>query len=198
MKTIFITGMAIFFAISNIHAQTEQQQGVVKNDIKKLDKREARIRDKKKKDKIVLRKLEGQDASYQSKQQFISDFGDIRDVQWKRNDYFDEARFTKDGKALTAYYDIDGNLVGTTSARQFADLPAAGQKQINREYISKGYKVDNVIFYDDNEANSSDMILYGSEFEDEDSYFVELSKNNSGIVLHVTSDGNVFYFEDLH
>lgn len=192
MKTLIITGIAIFFAVNSISAQTEAQ---VKSDIKTIDKKENVLKSKKKKDKITLRKLEGKEASFQSKQQFVSDFGNIPNVAWTRNGYFDEAIFTKDGKQTKAYYDADAQLVGTVNPAQFSDLPAAAQKHIQKDF--KDYAIDKVIFYDDNEANDDDMLLYGSQFEDEDSYFVEASGHGKKIILHVTQDGNVYYFSEI-
>ena len=192
MKTFIVTVAAIFFAMNTISAQTEQ---TVKSDIKKVDRKEAKLRSEKRKDRITLRKLEGKEASYQSKQQFSSDFDNVQNVQWRRDNYFDVAAFTKNGKEMKAYYDFDAQLVGTVSASSFTDLPANAQKQIKKEY--KDYTVDKVIFYDDNESNESDMLLYGAQFADEDSYFAELSGKGTHIVLHVTKDGNVLYFAQM-
>ena len=192
MKTFIVTVAAIFFAMNTISAQTEQ---TVKSDIKKVDRKEAKLRSEKRKDRITLRKLEGKEASYQSKQQFSSDFDNVQNVQWRRDNYFDVAAFTKNGKEMKAYYDFDAQLVGTVSASSFTDLPANAQKRIKKEY--KDYTVDKVIFYDDNESNESDMLLYGAQFADEDSYFAELSGKGTHIVLHVTKDGNVLYFAQM-
>jgi hypothetical protein len=41
------------------------------------------------------------------------------------------------------------------------------------------------------------MILYGIQFEDQDNYFVELSKASKKIVLQVNPEGAVFFFKDL-
>ena len=96
---------------------------------------------------------------------------------------------------MTAYYDDNDKLVGTTSVAKFSDLPAAGQKEIKDTY--KNYRVGPVIFFNDNEANDTDMLLYGTQFDDEDSYFVELNSVTDRIVVHVTPDGNVYYFKEL-
>jgi len=39
--------------------------------------------------------------------------------------------------------------------------------------------------------------LYGNPFEDADNYFAELSNNNKTIVLQISMDGLVSFFEDL-
>lgn len=72
------------------------------------------------------------------------------------------------------------------------DLPLSAQKQIARQY--KDYTVQKVIFFDDNEAVDTDMILYGSQFDDADNYFVELTKDNKSVVLQVSTEGLVGYF----
>ena len=41
------------------------------------------------------------------------------------------------------------------------------------------------------------MTLYGTQFDDEDSYFVEMQKGDKKIVLKVKMDGEVFFFKQL-
>ena len=67
--------------------------------------------------------------------------------------------------------------------------------KINKEY--KDYTIEKVIFFDDNEDVDTDMILYGSQFDDADNYFVELRKDNKDVVLQVTMDGLVGYFAGI-
>ena len=143
-----------------------------------------------------MRKAENNEPSFQSKQSFYSDFGDVTDVNWKRTANFDEAVFTKDGKGMKAFYDIDAKLVGTVTNKIFADLPACAQTYINKKY--SGYSKGRVIFYDDNEYNETDMELYGNVFDDEDNYFIEMGKDDKNIVLKVNMDGDVTYFAEVH
>lgn len=192
MKTILVTALAVCFAGSTVFAQSTQ---TLKNDIKKIDRKEAVLKSKKKKDKITLRKLEGQQVSVQSQNQFYADFGNIKDATWQRGTYYDVATFTQNGKQYKAYYDDEAQLVGTISAAKFTDLPVSAQKQIKKDYPN--YTIDKVIFFDDNESNDTDMLLYNSQFEDEDSYFVELTGNAERIALHVSEDGNVFFFTTI-
>jgi hypothetical protein len=149
----------------------------------------------KKSEMVPLKKLEGTKVSDLAKDQFIADFGNIPDVQWNRTKNFDEAIFTKNGKKLHAWYDFDNKLVGTTSIVTFADLPAEGQKNIKAKY--KDYSIGPVIFFDDNEMNATDMILYDKQFDDADNYFVELSKAKEKIILIVNTLGEVSFFKQL-
>jgi hypothetical protein len=145
--------------------------------------------------KVPLKKLEGTKVSELTKSQFIAEFGNIPDVQWSRTLNFDEAVFTKNGKRMTAWFDYTEKLVGTTSEANFADIPASGQKTIKSRY--KDYGIDKVILYDDNEANETDMILYGLQFDDADNYFVELSKGKDHIVVMVNMEGVVSFFKQM-
>jgi hypothetical protein len=188
MKKLLISAAITLIGLTSIQAQNQDEK-VVKSDIKTIKKQE-------RSDRITLRKMEDKDVAYQSKDQFNIDFANVTDVSWTRSGYFDEAIFNKDGKQMKAFYDIDSHLVGTVTAKTFADLPASAQKNITKRY--KDYTIDKVIFYDDNEANETDMILYGSQFDDEDNYFVELSKGTENLVLHVSTDGDVAYFKKIN
>lgn len=185
MKKIMVLAAAAFMAFTSVQAQ---QEVAVKKDIKELKK-------EKRADEKQLRKLEGNDVSVQSKDQFRVDFGNIDNVQWKRNGYFDEAVFKQNGVTKKAFYGFDSQLVGTVIPKTFADLPKNAQEHINNKY--KNYKVDRVIMYDDNEYNDMDMILYGTQFDDEDSYFVELSSPQKKTILMVSLDGNVSFFKEM-
>ena len=182
MKRLSILSIALLFALSIVQGQTE------KNAAKET-------KNEKKAERIALRKLEGNIVGEQSKNNFIIDFGTVPNAQWKRVGTFDEVAFTKDENETKAFYDIDGKLVGTTTKKTIADLPAKGQKEIQENY--KDYSIDAVILFDDNEANETDMVMYGVQFDDEDNYFVELSKGDKKIVLQVSTDGTVNFLKQL-
>lgn len=184
MKKIFISA-AILLTTATVFAQSSSDDGGDKTEVKKAKKHE----------RIMQRKMDANEVSYQSKQSFFRDFGDLSNVLWSHTDYFDEATFTKDGHAMTAYYDIDAELVGTTSERSFSDLPANAQKFIGKKF--KDYTPVKTFFFDDNEANDTDMILYGSEFDDEDNYFVEMQNGNKKVILQVPMNGAVKIFKEL-
>ncbi len=148
-----------------------------------------------KSERVPLKKLKGTEVSEISRNNFETDFGNIPDVKWKRNGAFDEAEFLRNGKLMTAYYDIDGNLVGTTRLTEFKNIPSAGQKEIQNRY--KGYIIGPTVFFEDNEVNDTDMILYGIQFDDADTYLVELTKGTDKIVVQVDKDGLVSFFKQL-
>lgn len=184
MKKLLILPTAILMAAA-VHAQTEAS-------LKSAIQSEKKV---KKDDRKELRKLEGKDVSYRSTQAFFADFGNLPRATWKRTPTFDEVTFTKDGVTQTAYYDYDAKLVGTTTRKTFSDLPANAQKYIGRKYA--GYTRGPVIFFDDNELNETDMILYGNQFDDADNYFIELSRGTEKIILNIDTAGDVSFFRKM-
>ena len=191
-KLLILSAATVLFSYAT-QAQTEISS--IKQDEKKLTKEERMLKHERKEEKKELRKLKGSEVSYQAKQAFISDFGDIPVSKWERSNNFDEAVFTKDGKLMRAFYDADAKLVGTTSHKLFTDIPVNAQKYINTKY--PGYTKGTVVFFDDNEFNETDMMMYGNQFDDADNYFVELQKGNTKIVLRVNMVGDVSYFTEL-
>jgi len=186
MKKLALLTLTTLFALvfAESQAQVKQEKEHVQ-ETKKAFKTE----------RVALRKLEGGVVSSKSMDQFDTDFGKVQNVVWKRSANFDEVTFTKDERKLTAFYDSDSKLVGTTEAKTFADVPANGQKEIKTKF--REYSVGQVVLFDDNEANDTDMVLYGSQFDDADKYFVELTKGASKIVVEVSTNGAVSFFKKL-
>jgi len=100
--------------------------------------------------------------------QFSRDFPDAKFVSWAYG-AFVEATFLDNTVLKTAYYDEDNNLVGTTTDMDATALPEKARDHIDKMY--PGYTIEKVVFFDDNEANETDMLLYNESFEDEDNYF---------------------------
>jgi hypothetical protein len=186
MKKLVCLSIAFLLAMSSAHAQYGNADKEKVNESKKGQKSE----------RTALRKLEGSEVSKEAKSNFIIDFPDVSNVQSKRVNTYDEFQFLdKNGKLLKAYYDFNGKLVGTTQEKTLAELPAKSQEEIKKLYPD--YTVEQVIFYDDNEENDTDMILFGIQFDDADNYFVGLSKGNKKVILEVNMKGNVSIFKEL-
>jgi hypothetical protein len=173
-KFLLLSATAIFTIVGTVNAQTNETQ--VKNDFKKLDQQEKDSRMEKKENKKELREQKGKAVNEQARQGFYRDFGNIS-TAWTMNVYYDKANFTKYGQTMIAYYDYDGNLVGTTMDKNFSDLPANAQNYINKKYSL--YSKEDVIFFDNNELNATDMVLGDNQFDDADNYFVDLKKRQS-------------------
>jgi len=194
MKKIISLSAAALVLVSTINAQTAILDPTP--DPKTLHKEEKSAKQEMKKEKRELRKLEGGEVSYQSKQAFKADFGDIHNVTWVRGTFNDQVTFTNSkGEQETAYYDFYSQLIGTTEPKSFTDLPARAQKFINEKY--NGFSKQAVIFFEDNNINDMDMVLYGDPFEDADNYFIELTKGLEKLVLRVDTNGYVYFFKRI-
>jgi hypothetical protein len=185
MKKFAVLSMVFMFSLSLIYAQGPKTGKAQTKETKKEQRSE----------RVSLKKLNGSVINPVAKNNFVTDFGNTPAEKWERSAYFDEVVFMKGGKEYRGFYDLDGNLVGTTSVAKFTDLTPAAQKEIQKEY--KDYTVGKVIFFDDNEANSSDMYLYGKQFEDADNYFVELMKGAKKLIVQVTPEGAVYFFSEF-
>ena len=53
------------------------------------------------------------------------------------------------------------------------------------------------MFFDDNELNETDMILWAIQFDDKDLYFVELAKDANKIIVMCNLEGEVSFFKQL-
>ena len=193
MKNLILLIVAVFAITTLGNAQVDPS--AIKKDIKSINKEESALKKEKKAERKELRKLIGAEVSIQAKQQFQVDFPNATNAKWKRANVFDEVSYTNDGKSWKSFYDNEAKLVGTTSIITFAELPAKGQKYIKEKY--KDYSIGTVVFFDDNEFNETDMLLYGLQFDDEDSYFVELTKDTKKIVVQVKKSGEVIFFKEL-
>lgn len=161
---------------------------MAQTDVATIAKKEER------KEKREIRR-ETKEVSSLSKQHFSNDFPDVNDAHWNATVNFDEVTFTNNGVKTTAFYDFNSQLVGTTVNKSFSDIPAKARQNIQEHY--KGYKNGDVIMFDDNEANETDMILYGTRFEDEDNYFVSIKNSKETIVLKVNMEGEVSFFKKI-
>ncbi|MCF0074414.1 hypothetical protein LZD49_28275 [Dyadobacter sp. CY261] len=176
MKTFITSAIIAALAITGAQAQT------LAKEIRKENKTEKRAEAR-------------NGVSARSKDSFYADFGQVNDAQWSRGPQFDEVTFTKDGQKQTAFYDDHFMLVGTTFNKKFADIPAKAQKEIEKQF--KNYAIGAVIEYNDNENNNTNMLLYGTQFEDADHYFVTVTKGKEADVLMVKTDGQVSFFSTL-
>jgi hypothetical protein len=187
MKKLAIV-ITMLFAYAALNAQNEQSPSAEKANTKKSENEMESSR-------RPLKKLEGTEVTMSTKNNFAADFPNVTNARWARSENFDEATFTQNGKEMTAYYDYDGEFVGTTNPINFSDLPDRAQKIIQDKY--KDYKVEQVIFFDDNDKSDVDMVLWSTQFDDEDLYFALLAKGNKRIIVKTNPSGNVSLFKEL-
>src|SRR5450432_3550307 len=94
-KSIIVSAVTFLFAAA---ADAQSTEASVKNEMGNLNNTEFAAKKEKRDDKKELRKQEDQEVSYQAKQEFYQDFGNISVIQWERTANFDEATYTQYGQ----------------------------------------------------------------------------------------------------
>lgn len=188
MKTGIIIGSLLLFVATSAFSKDEPILFKSRTNAHKINKAQ------REENRLLRREKLAATPNYATEQHFLVDFPQATTISWKR-DGFEEASFTLNGKDMKAFYDYNNELVGTTTPVSYDEMPVYAQKYIEKHYA--GYTPETVILYDDNEYNDTDMMLYGTPFEDEDNYFVELSNNEKKIVLQVNMEGLVTFFKDI-
>lgn len=190
MKNVMAATAALFLLV-NVNAAT-----VAANRLKKESAPRSPISNHSKKEmRKQFREEKRNEINDLSKLHFERDFGNGKEAIWNKSPNFDEAVFMQDGNEVTAYYDRSTELVGTTMVKSFNDLPLAAKEYLEKHYSD--YTKEEVIFFDDNELNETNMNLFDTPFEDEDNYFVQLSKGDKQIILRVNMEGEVSFFKTI-
>lgn len=189
MKKLIIYPATILMLMFSVTLRAQDKNKTAMTTMRSIKKSETKAERKE------IRKEDRNLVSDMSINAFIDDFGNIPNVAWEKESPFDVAIYHKNGVEHKAFYDYNSKLVGTTTDEKFADLPKNAQNKIKKEYST--YKVDRVVFFKDNEANDTNMLLYGTEFESADNYFVEMSNKGKNIIIQVNPEGQTFFFEEL-
>jgi hypothetical protein len=135
-----------------------------------------------------------EDIPYKTKELFNTDFGNAKRISWMSPAGFDEADFTLKNSKMMAFFDFDSQLIGTGKFVTFNELPANAIAEIQKKY--KDYVPEKIMFYDDNEANDTNLNLFGQEMA-QDSYFAQMKDGSKQIVLQILRDGTVSYFSNF-
>ena len=129
------------------------------------------------------------------KNEFTADFPDAKNVHFGRVKDLNEVSFIQAREKMKAYYDNSAQLLGTIRKESFADLPDNAQKEIQNKY--PGYTIANVVKFNENESDNTEIILYGVSMDDADNYFVELKNGSKAIVVKVDLSGEVNYLTTM-
>jgi hypothetical protein len=142
-----------------------------------------------------LRKLDGTTISQDSQTSFYMTIGNVPDIKWTRDTFYDIASYNKDGQDFKAYFDINGALVGTTTIKKATDLSKTIEKSIKKLYPDA--TIGQATYFEHNEENATDMIEYGIQFESNTKYFIELAQGTNKFVVMSDKDGDVSLFKQL-
>jgi hypothetical protein len=111
---------------------------------------------------------------------FVASFKNAKNVEWKVKDNFDRVSFILNGEKVQAFYDGDGDLIGTSKTYALDKLPKSALETITTKYTFPEYQVKDCIEF----VNSSN----------EKNYYVSMDKRNETVVLEITKAGMVSVF----
>jgi hypothetical protein len=72
---------------------------------------------------------------------FATAFSEAKNVSWNSNGKFDKVTFELNNETITAFYNEDGDLVGTSKKVSFDKLPKAALETITTRYTFPEYQV---------------------------------------------------------
>lgn len=124
-------------------------------------------------------------VSYTVQNQFDADFSDATDVNWTVTSNCQKATFTLNDVKMTAFYNLQGEYLGTTQDVAYSTLTSKAKKQITDKY--KDYTVADVIKYETSDNVTADQTVY----------FVDLKNTTSEILVRVTPSADVYFFKQV-
>lgn len=112
---------------------------------------------------------------------FNKAFPQATEVVYKVTEKFTEVSFTWHNMQLQAFYDLDGNSIGTSRHIAVKDLPLTYLLNIKREY--PGYELREAIEFDHTDAGLN--------------YYVTVVGYQKAYVLEVSSNGTINVFKKM-
>jgi hypothetical protein len=106
---------------------------------------------------------------------FSSDFADATNVEWKTTDSYTKASFVLDGKTVEAFYNLQGEIIGTSTAINVSVLPKKAQNTIAVKYA--GYALKEAISFTD--------------ADDVKHQYISLEKENTKLAFEVFANGTL-------
>ena len=109
---------------------------------------------------------------------FVAEFKDAKSVNWTSTTNYVKASFTLDNKNMEAFYDMRGNMIGTSTAISLEELPTNAKRSLAKKL--DGYTVKEAIQFDGT---------------DETAYYVSAENDTQSLLLKVSEDGFVMVFK---
>ena len=120
---------------------------------------------------------ETNEVSYRVQNNFKSQFNQAQKVNWSVKSNFTKATFEEAGQKIEAFYDLNGNMIGTSRNITLNELPTGAKRAFAKSY--GGYTVKEAIRFE------------GTE---EDAYYISAENEKENVILKVSNDRNVSVF----
>ncbi len=113
-----------------------------------------------------------------AERRFSADFRDAEKVQWTLRSTFAKANFYLNGEKREAFYDLNGEMIGTSSNISLNKLPVAAKRIFAKKY--DGYTVKEAIHF---------------EGIEEAAYYISAENEKESVILKVTDSNTVSVFK---
>lgn len=127
-------------------------------------------------------------VSAAAKKEFQTEFKDAQNVSWVLSNEYQKARFTLNGRKMTAIFDLRGAYIGATEVVALTDLPRKALKAIKKNYgdysFSEALKV-------------ADRPSIKHKKDDVGTYWIDLLKDGSRVYLNYTACGGLVKYRSL-
>lgn len=77
---------------------------------------------------------------------FKTDFRNVANVSWVSKDDYAKATFTENNQKVEAFYNLSGELIGTSKSLDLQNLPVSAKRAFAKKF--DGYTVKEVIKFD--------------------------------------------------
>ena len=112
---------------------------------------------------------------------FAASFSKAKNVSWKTDARFEKVSFELGSEKVNAFYDTDGDLIGTSKNVAFDKLPKGAIETITTKYTFPEYQVKECIEF--------------SNATNEKNYYVSFDTSNETVVLEISKTGIVSVFD---
>jgi len=118
---------------------------------------------------------------------FAVDFSEVKDAVWTVSSNSQKATFVLNAIEYTAFYDLQGEFLGTTNRVSYdIVIPAESKETIAKKYA--GYEVSEVIkfAYAGKDSDVSPIV-----------YFIDLKKGDKEVVLRTSPGEDVAFYKQI-
>ena len=118
---------------------------------------------------------------------FAVDFSEVKDAVWTVSSNSQKATFVLNAIEYTAFYDLQGEFLGTTNRVSYdIVIPAEAKETVAKKYA--GYEVSEVIkfAYAGKDSDVSPIV-----------YFIDLKKGDKEVVLRTSPGEDVAFYKQI-
>jgi len=112
---------------------------------------------------------------------FTTTFSKAQNVSWQSDEKFDRVSFVLNNEKVDAFYDVQGELIGTSKTFAFDKLPKSAIQTLTTRYTYPEYQIRECIEFMNVNSN-------------ETNYYVSFAAKNGNIALEITKSGMVSVF----